>query len=363
MLEKLANAEKQHIIRAQRFPDQVLMPDFTSVQEQFEYLRGPEFKIWLKRTGEKRHKALFSNGISGFIKLVRAFGRNIRGIVNNRRKNFEDVEEYLSTLEQTGKLPQVSDGLLGSFPNTELWADLKSYAWEKHRLLVGFTELPGQYIFAGKVVLFRYALVFIQEMRKEPIELAPRVDAGVEVITVYNSLGQATNDVADWLRKNHKVVCMANHPLGGIVDTTPLAEKAGLGAIGHSGLLITPEFGPRCRISPIFISDKLFEFTDNNKHDWVSAFCATCHRCEKSCPMDAILTEKKVTARYNGNFKDRTETIDRERCFLYFSRTMGCALCIKNCPFSKDPRDYQKRKEKLSRKPPSPEKVETTEEK
>ena len=345
MLEKISRPEKLHVERVRCFPDEVLLPHEDSVQEQFEYLRGPGYQDWLDRVGEKKRHVLLSNGISGFVKLIRTFGRNLKSTLRNRKRNFSEVEDYVSTLERTGKLPRTPDSLIESFPNTRLWSALETYAWDRHRLLVGFTELPRQFIFTGKAVLFRYALVFVQEMRKEPIELAPKVDAGVEVITVYNSLGQATNDIARWLREEHQVVCMANHPLGGLVDTTPLAEKAGLGAIGHSGLLITPEFGPRCRISPVFVSDELFEFTDSDAHDWVENYCANCHSCQKGCPMDAVLPEKKVTVRYGSTFKDRTETIDRERCFLYFSSTMGCALCIKNCPYSKNPASYQKRKE------------------
>lgn len=341
--------EQQYIERVSQFAEEILLPHKDSALEGFEYFGTSEYKEWLKHSGEKKSNVFFSNGFSGFMKLIRAFGRNISGVFKGQKQNFTDLEDYIDTLENTGYLPQTPKSVVQTFPNRNFWSDLKSYAWDNHRCLVGFTELPSQYIFQGKAVLFRYALVFVQEMRKEPIELAPKVDAGVEVITVYNSLGQATNDIARWLRENYGVVCMANHPLGGLVDTTPLAEKAGLGAIGHSGLLITPEFGPRCRISPIFVDQKIFEFTDSREHDWVEDFCDTCHRCERGCPQKAILPDKRVTVRYQSEFKDRTETIDREKCYVYFSKTMGCALCIKNCPFSKNPARYGDRKLKFTK--------------
>lgn len=35
---------------------------------------------------------------------------------------------------------------------------------------------------------------------------------------------------------------------------------------GHNGLLITPYYGTRHRISPIFVQEKLFEFTDTDEY-------------------------------------------------------------------------------------------------
>ena len=39
----------------------------------------------------------------------------------------------------------------------ELWNSLTEYAWEKHRVVVGFTEVPQEYIFEGKAIPFKYA--------------------------------------------------------------------------------------------------------------------------------------------------------------------------------------------------------------
>jgi ferredoxin len=344
---KASKDEKLFVERVRRFPDHVVLPHADSVMEGFEYFGTDEFRARQEAAGGKPHHVLLSNGVSGFFKLVGAFGRNLKGVIGGKRQNFTDVEPYVRALEEQEEMPSTRHAVIEAFPNEPLWSELKDYAWQKHRAVVGFTELPAQYLFTDKAVLFRHSLVFIQEMRKEPIELAPEVDAGVEVITVYNTLGQATNDIACWLRDEHGVVCMANHPLGGLVDTTPLAENAGMGWIGHSGLLITPQFGPRCRISPIFVDQKIFEYTDSREHEWIQRYCATCHRCEKGCPQDAILPEKRISVRYGNGLRDRTETIDREQCFAYFRPTMGCALCIKNCPFSKNPAKYEARKTKI----------------
>jgi epoxyqueuosine reductase QueG len=255
---------------------------------------------------------------------------------------------YMTAMEQGQSSKHTPDRILESYPNHQLWEDLRTYAWEHYKVIIGFTELPREYIFEGKAVPFRYALIFAQEMKKQPIEKAPELDAGIEVITVYNSLGIATNEIAHWLRTKYDITCMANHPLGGLVDTVPLSAKAGLGAIGKNGLLITKEFGPRCRISPIFIDQKLFEFTDSKEHEWIHDFCAKCGLCVQSCPTSAIYSEPLLTKEFHSSsIPDRYETYDREKCFASFAATMGCAVCIRTCPFSKNPANYDKMKENI----------------
>ncbi|MDI3517253.1 MAG: hypothetical protein PWP09_1319 [Thermotogota bacterium] len=340
--------EKKFVERLKKFPDRFLIAGENSVMEGFEYFKTPEYK---NKPGavQSRLKTLIAyQDIWNLLRLAATFVRIMPSMVRNINKNFEDMEEYLSAVESGGSIPTTNKDLINSYPNKRLWEELKDYAWKKHRAIVGFTELPQEYVFAGKAVPFRYALIFAQEMKREAIEKAPKVDAGIEVIKVYNSLGIATNDIANWLRKSG-VICMANHPLGGLTDLVPLAEKAGLGAIGRHGLLITKEFGPRCRLSPIFLEQKLFEFTDSNskEYSWISKFCSNCGNCIKSCPTNAIYSERKLSIKYNKeNLKDRFECYDREKCFAYFSATMGCGVCIKVCPFSKNPRIYDRLKTK-----------------
>ena len=244
-------------------------------------------------------------------------------------------------LETTGLNNGDADQYLDSFPNLKVWQSLSDYAMEKWRVKLGFTEVPAELIFRDKAILFKYALVAIQEMDKEKINTAPALDAGEEVLAVYNTLGLAVNDIARWLRKEYDIHCQANHPLGGLVNTVPLAVKAGLGWYGSNGLLITPEYGQRQRIAPIFIGDPIFKFTDSDQHKWIETYCAICRRCEKACPTGAILTQKIYhNEKIEGIGPART-CIDREKCYPYFNETLGCSICVKVCPFSRANGSYE----------------------
>ncbi|ACL70104.1 hypothetical protein [Halothermothrix orenii] len=252
--------ERKFLKRIKKHPDKVIMAHKNSVQEGFEYFES--------KHGLLIKNMFFAMGLKNALKILKIMAKYMPSMLRERNKCFTDLEEYLNEINESGQISSTAQEkyLIESYPNKELWNKLKNYAWEKWGVIIGFTELPRQLIFKDKAVLFKYALVCIQEMDKNKIDLAPELDAGEEVQRVYNSLGIAVNDIANWLRKNFGIKCQSNHPLGGLVDTSPLAGKAGLGWQGHNGLLITPQFGPRNRIAPILIKNKLFEFTDNHEH-------------------------------------------------------------------------------------------------
>ena len=97
---------------------------------------------------------------------------------------------------------RVPDDAYKQIDGEKLWEEIKIYAREKWGLVkFGFTEVPADIIFKGRHILYKYALVFIEEMRKEYIDDAPHLKAGYETIRVYNSLGKKVLDIAQWLRK------------------------------------------------------------------------------------------------------------------------------------------------------------------
>ena len=270
-------------------------------------------------------------------------------IMRGINEGFYDTKYLLKRLEKGESISTDSNGLLESYPNTKVWEDLTAYAWEKWKVKIGFTKMPEELIFKGKGVLYNNALIFMQEMDKEEIAKAPEMEASYEVMGVYASLGFAVNDIANWLRNKYKIDCHSNHPLNGLANTVPLAVKAGMGYFGHNGLLITKEFGSRHRIAPIFIDSKLFAYTDSDEHNWIAEFCKTCKKCERDCPTGAILENKKGKNQVLEGIGRRTTSIDREKCFPYFTKTMGCSVCIKACPFSKGEDTYERLKKRWRR--------------
>jgi len=232
--------ENIYLARCRAFSDLLVTSDVRSAQEGFEYL----YINYLKTKPIKPEKTESKTRRTG------NYANHGFKIQKGIMKSYNDIEPYLLELEQQGRLKpssQILQDLLNSHPIKELWTQLQSYAKEKWDIVkIGFTELPSSLVFKNKIVLFRYVLVFMQEMKKERIDKAPGFEAGDETMRVYASLGETVNDVADWLRSKG-IRCQSNHPMGGLVCPPPLAGKAGMGWQGKQGILITPEFGPRQR--------------------------------------------------------------------------------------------------------------------
>jgi ferredoxin len=336
--------EKKYLDHLKKHTDKVFLAKDDAPLEGFEYFASDAYR---KKTGKAgnlftdKFRAIPTKDIPRLLKIM---VKNIKGIFYARKKSFTDVSGYLTELETTDQVNGDHDKYLDSYPNSEIWQVLSQYAWENWGVKFGFTEVPRELIFKNKAILFKYALVAIQEMDKEKINTAPKLDAGEEVLAVYNSLGLAVVDIACWLRKTYGIRCQANHPLGGLVSTVPLAVKAGMGWCGSNGLLITPEYGQRQRIAPIFIDAPIFKFTDSDKHKWIEDYCSICRRCEKACPTGAILMQNVYHIEtIEGNGPART-SIDREKCYPYFNETLGCSICVKVCPFSRANGTYERLK-------------------
>jgi len=116
----------------------------------------------------------------------------------------------------------------------------------------------------------------------------------------------------------------------------PLAIDAGLGELGRSGLLITPEFGPRLQIAKVItdlplLSDQPIEFG-------AARFCDICQQCAEHCPGSAISTGNPTDQPLDiSNNPGVTRwPVDAVRC-MAVGQSLGatlCNACIQVCAFN-----------------------------
>ena len=105
------------------------------------------------------------------------------------------------------------------------------------------------------------------------------------------------------------------------------ANMAGLGWIGKSCLLITPEAGPRVRWTTILTHAPL-----NPTGKPLKNKCGDCTDCVDTCPISAFTGEP-----FRVN-EDREVRYDAKKCEKYFEimedtgKIPVCGLCIYNCP-------------------------------
>jgi len=185
-------------------------------------------------------------------------------------------------------------------------------------------ELPEEY---------NYAIVMLFEMDYKLAKTSPTWVAEGTEGKAYSMMAVTAAMVAQFIRGlGYKAIPSGNDTALSI----PLAIDAGLGELGRNGLLITPEYGPRVRISKVLTNLPLLP--DEPIEFGVTQYCEKCKKCAKYCPSQAILWGER-TAQPNNISNASGELkwpIDAEKCFTFWARNEGsCMNCIRVCPFNK----------------------------
>jgi epoxyqueuosine reductase len=107
------------------------------------------------------------------------------------------------------------------------------------------------------------------------------------------------------------------------------AHLAGLGWIGKSALLITPEHGPRVRWGTVLTDAPLETGTPMDE------MCRDCDECVKGCPAHAF------TGQAFDQPRPRSDIFNAEACHDYLNEReqtghRACGMCVYICPFGRD---------------------------
>ncbi|MEO1105560.1 MAG: reductive dehalogenase domain-containing protein, partial [Pseudomonadota bacterium] len=177
-------------------------------------------------------------------------------------------------------------------------------------------------------------IVLGKAMEYDIIRMSPTATASVGPASGYAEDAITLLALAQYIRTlGYQAVATQN-------DTNiaiPYAIQAGLGEYGRSGLVITPEFGPRVRFGRILTDMPLAH--DAPRRFGVEETCGICRRCANNCPPQAIDHGDPSTYRFNrSNIKGvKKWTTDAQKCFKFWvSRGTDCANCVRTCPYNKD---------------------------
>ena len=203
---------------------------------------------------------------------------------------------------------------------------------------VGFTPLHDYHLYShkgrgkkhGKPIekIHKHAIAITVEMDHRMMQSAPRGTSVMESSEQYLRSGILALKLAAWIRElgykatahidgNYEVIC----PL--------VAVDAGLGTIGRMGLLMTPDLGPRVRIS-VVTTDMPLALNDPRPDPSTLHFCHHCKKCARVCPAAAIPDGPRKVLDGSDRWK-----INSEKCY-HFWTTSGtdCGRCISVCPYS-----------------------------
>jgi epoxyqueuosine reductase QueG len=116
--------------------------------------------------------------------------------------------------------------------------------------------------------------------------------------------------------------------LTGVFSHKLAAHLAGLGWIGKSALLITPEHGPRVRWGTVLTDAPLEAGVPMDE------MCRDCSACVKDCPAHAF------TGQAFDKPRPRSEIFAAEACDNYLSKRgtlhRACGICVYICPFGRN---------------------------
>lgn len=106
------------------------------------------------------------------------------------------------------------------------------------------------------------------------------------------------------------------------------AEQAGIGFIGKSGNIITPEFGSWVLLCEIFTNIELHFDTAIERR------CGRCQRCKKACPAKAIVDDGFVDARLCVSYHtiENKKNIPELLHKFVGNKIFGCDICQEICP-------------------------------
>lgn len=171
----------------------------------------------------------------------------------------------------------------------------------------------------------RYGAVFAVPMDPARMAHAPDPRASLEVVRGYARVALVGLVLAKCLRGWG---WSASCTMDGRADVVlPLAARyAGLGTIGRSGLLLSPEHGPCLRLGAV-VTELPLAPTPRRGSATAKA-CESCERCAAACPAGAIDRGPPSAGRF--------KPVDDDACFAQWRRLgTDCGLCVAACPLSR----------------------------
>jgi epoxyqueuosine reductase QueG len=174
-----------------------------------------------------------------------------------------------------------------------------------------------------------------------PLRLEDNVHAqnyGHHCYTVINQrLDLIVSKVADLLQtQGHRVYPVpASQTINtarsiGVFSNKMAAHMAGLGWIGKSCLLVTPENGPRCRWATVLTDAPLAQTGQP-----MDTRCGDCRKCVDACPAQAFTGKNFREDEHRDVRFDTKRCIDyREKCHDQYG-VKECGICLWACPHGK----------------------------
>ena len=294
----------------------------------------PEFEAYYRDHPEMR---AFDDEVRALPNLADPESKTYHRLVSPfQAATFDMIERITQGIDEWGPSP-IEPEPVRSSPE-EFTRRVKGFARYLGADRVGATRLNPAYVYshiargpgrwgAPITLAHSHAVAIAVEMDYGMVRHAPGSATTTETARKYLETARIAMAVARYIHLlgyearahvdgNYRVMCV------------PVAVEAGLGELGRLGLLITPEFGPRVRLSVVTTTLPLTQ--DEPAVTGVQEFCSICRKCADVCPSASVDGGEKAVCAGAEKWQTRRDT-----CYRFW-RQVGsdCALCIRVCPYS-----------------------------
>jgi ferredoxin len=200
-------------------------------------------------------------------------------------------------------------------PAAEWSAAVKQFTLQNESDLVGIAEIDPLWIYEGyeieepRVIIIGVAMDYA-ELAEAPSSFDnPR--AAVVVAKEYNRAARACRKLRNFILSQGYRAKAYQGPYATALNFLPAAR----------------EYGSSFRLSAVTTDMPLL--ADEPDDFGADDFCMRCQACANACPPGAIANEKQMVRGVEKWY------VDFDKCIPYFGETLGCALCLAVCPWSR----------------------------
>lgn len=183
---------------------------------------------------------------------------------------------------------------------------------------------------------FKYAITLANRMAFEAHMRTPSAISSGATRQGYSSMAWVSGNLAEFIRGlGYHAIPMKND----FCSTVAFGVLSGVGELGRTNRLVTPEYGPLVRLSTVLTDLPLA--VDSPIDAGVAEFCVRCKKCAEACPSGALSFEDEPSFDVPEGFEwvnpgHKAWWPDQPKCYSYWQEiTTGCGTCFSACPWAK----------------------------
>jgi reductive dehalogenase len=247
------------------------------------------------------------------------------------------VEKYKASPEEAAQLIKAAARYFGAATMGIAILDRRHINSQERGKEIVFESASEPYEDEEKLVIpdkCKYAVSFSVQMSLDNLQCSPTAISSAGSSLGYSRCEFLVAGLAQFIRGLGYVAIPSVNDLG---SSVAIGVDAGLGELGRTNRLITPEFGPYVRLCKVLTDLPLA--TDMPIDFGLLEFCKVCKRCAEACPSNCLSFDDEPSFRVKGEWNNPGHQAwfeDSPKCLAYWQEsTSGCSICIPVCPWAK----------------------------